>query len=122
MDSRHRDAVLATVVLSALLCGVVVIDSTSALVSPSAAVVGVVGALALELSMALFPTRSARLWQRPSVQLLAVLAVFVAAAVGVRFGVGGWVAATFVYGLCTYFVLLGLVLTETIPPPETWFA
>ncbi|WP_224447043.1 hypothetical protein [Haloprofundus salilacus] len=122
MNSRYRDAILATFVLLSLSVGVAAAGvSLSALRSPSAAVVGCVGALSLELVMAAFPERSARLWRRPVVRVASILAVFVAAAAGVVLDVGEWVVTALVAGLATYFVLLALVLSEAIPPPETWF-
>jgi hypothetical protein len=118
---RHRDAVLASAVTLGLLALVRVqgVDTTT-LLDPAALLVGAAGAVGLELLMARFPDLSRQLWYRPSVQALAVVAVFVGGVVLATL-TGPWVFGAVLGGLATYFLLLALVLTGVVPEPETWF-
>lgn len=87
---------------------------------PGPFLVGVVGALALELLMARFPDMSRRLWTDVRVQALAV-AVVLGGGFGLARLAGSWVFGAVLGGLVTYFVLLALVLSGVLPGPETWF-
>lgn len=119
VQSRHRDGLLALGVVAVLLSLAVQFEMVGALTRPVPLVAGAVGAVAIEVVMALFPERSRDLWAKRSVRVgstLLVVAVGLAAAVA-----GPWLLATLLGGLVAYLVLLGLVLVGIVPGAESWF-
>lgn len=118
--SRRHDAVLAVVALAGVLSVAAALDATRALSRPVPAVVGVAGALAIELAMAAYPDVSRRLWRRRDVRAGSVVGVVVAGLAGAS-GASDWVLGALAWGLLTYFALLGLVVSGLLAGPETWF-
>lgn len=125
---RRRDAVLALVATISLLAG------TRALGVPvarlfdadalAAAVVGIAGAVALELAMAHDPETARRLWADRRVRwggtaLVAAGGPAVVVLGGPRLGL--LAVATLLGGLCGYVLLLAAVVSGALPSPETWF-
>lgn len=99
---RRRDALSTLAVLCPLLgAGVVV----SAPADPLAAVVGAAGTLTLEGLLSLDAPRVRRAWDRPVVQVAAVVVAFVAAALGVVL-VGPVAVTVLVAALVTYLLVL----------------
>ncbi len=108
MADHRRDALLAVVALSALLGGLFATRRAAALARPGAVLVGVAGALALE-GLFLRADRLATAWDRPAVWATATVATVACGAVGLWLG-GAVVAATLVWGLVAYLLLLAAVV------------
>ncbi|MFC6825997.1 hypothetical protein [Halopelagius fulvigenes] len=100
---RRRDALLAVLVSIPLVGAGVLLDAPA---DPLAATLGAAGALVLEGLLSFDAPRVRRAWDRPAVQIGAVLAAFVAAAVGVA-RVGPVAVTVVVAGLATYLLVLG---------------
>ncbi|SFL10632.1 hypothetical protein SAMN04487950_2481 [Halogranum rubrum] len=121
MNSRHRDAVLATgVTVCVLVLARAMAVDPNVLFRPGLLLLGAAGALALELLMAWVPDVSRQLWNDVRVQILAVVVVLGGGVVLATLS-GVWVFGVVIGGLATYFVLLVFVLTGIVPGPETWF-
>jgi hypothetical protein len=102
---RRRDASLALAVALPAVAAVVVLDAP---VTPVALVAGAAGALAVEALLSARASRVRAVWERPGVQLVAVVAGLALAAVGVS--LAGPVAATVLAaGLLTYLVFLAVL-------------
>ena len=108
MADHRRDALLASVALSALLGGLLATGRAAALGSPAAVLGGVAGALALEVVF-LRADRPAAAWDRPVVWGPATVATVGCGAVGLWVG-GAVVAAALVWGLVAYLLLLAAVV------------
>lgn len=114
MDSRTRDPLLAAAVAAGLLAvaralGVEADD----FLDPRAALVGVCGALVLELPFLLFPRRAHRLWYRPVVQVGGAALVLVVGSF--LFLLTPWVVTALLAGLLTYFALYALTSVGVLP-------
>lgn len=110
MDPRSRDGLLA---LATLVLLVAVARWTGLAVDPldpAPAVVGVLGALALEAVLLRHPDRTRALWGRPAVRAVGVLSVLALALVAARTGTGPFVLAALGWGLLAYLALLAAVL------------
>jgi hypothetical protein len=114
--TRRRDAALAAGVLYLVVLAAIQTDTGFA---PGAALLGIAGAIALEVLTAVRPRAVRRAWARPLVRWLAV-----AAAVAVV-----WFAAVrrpdlglnaLAGGLLAYLALLALVAVDVLPPTTEW--
>ncbi|WP_123533242.1 hypothetical protein [Halosimplex salinum] len=117
MDTWTRDALLATASGGALLASLAITESLSLLGRPAVAVAGVAAALAVE-TLFVADTPAAELWERAPVRTASVLLIVGAGALAVRAG-GLWLVAAACWGLATYFVLLGLLVTGLWRPAES---
>jgi hypothetical protein len=113
VTDHRRDAVLAACSAFVLLGVLSVGDWTWTLADPVAAVVGVVGALAIE-ALFLAETPAAALWERSYVRTVAIFALLFGA-VAAAYLVGPVLVGAAVWGLATYFVLLVLAVTGVWP-------
>jgi hypothetical protein len=102
---RRRDGVLAATVLLPSAAAVVVLDAP---VTPVAVVAGGAGALAVEALLSARAARVRAVWERPDVQLVAVVAGLCLAAAGVAL-VGPVVATVLAAGLVAYLALLAVL-------------
>lgn len=108
MDPRHRDGLLAAGGLVVLLAVAFAVDALGAVLDPLAVVVGVGGAVLLEVAFLRYPGHLLALWERRGVPRAGLLAVLAVGIVGVRAAPG--VVGVLVWGLTTYLALLGCVL------------
>lgn len=113
MTDYRRDAVLAACCAFVLLGVLAVGDWTWTLVDPVAAVVGVAGALAIE-GLFVADTPVAACWEHLSVRTASVFALLLGA-VAAAYLVGPVLVGAAVWGLATYFVLLGFALAGVWP-------
>jgi hypothetical protein len=111
VNGRTADALLAAVVLLGLVAVGLVADGGTALLDPAAAAVGVAGALVLELPFLLAPERAHAVWTRSGVRAGAALVTLVGGAAAALL-VGPTVVGALVWGLVTYFLLLGAVVGQ----------
>lgn len=109
MDPRNRDGLLALATLAALVSVAGWVGLAVVLLDPAPAVVGTIGALALEAAFLRYPDRTRALWGRPPVRALAVLLVVGGALLAARTG-AGFVVAALAWGLVAYLALLAVVL------------
>ncbi len=107
MPHYRRDGLLAAVALAALVGLLIVDGTTGALWQPIPAIAGVLGALLIELGFLRYPL--ATLWERPVVQLGALVAVVVGGAWTYQ-AAGPAAVGSLCWGLLTYFFLLGTTL------------
>lgn len=131
--SRRRDAGLATVAATGLL-GTAwwlrgsLTGALAAVSHPPAVVLGVCGALLLELGFARFPELATRLWADRRVRVVGTGAVAVgvpALAVevaGEDARLATWLLSSAAGGLLGYVALLAAFVGGLLPSPETWFA
>ena len=84
-------------------------------------VVGVAGAVGLELAFARWPERLGALWRRPAVRVAAPVALVGATLLSDRRDPGTAHSLT-LGGLAGYFGLLVGILSGVVPEPTTWFA
>lgn len=111
---RRRDALLTALVLGPLLAAGALLDAPA---DPFAAAVGAAGTLGLEALLSMDAPRVRRAWDRPSVQVGAVVAAFVVAVVGVA-RVGPVAVTVLLAGLGTYLlVLAGASLRDAFRKP-----
>lgn len=134
--SRRRDALLAGIAA----CGVVsaawlaaggAVAGLRVLSNPIGLSAGILAAVLLELLFARFPETGRTLWRRRSVRLGGTLLVAVAGPVAVLFAASVTVTeasavvsltlSTLAGGLLGYALLFALIVSETVPSPETWF-
>jgi len=114
VQSTTRDATLAAVSAGALLAVLAVTAPLSTLARPAVAATGIAAALAVE-ALFVADTPAAELWERPAVQVGSAVALVGGGVVGVA-ATGPWVVAAACWGLATYFVLLGLLVTGVWAP------
>jgi hypothetical protein len=112
---RLRDGTLAVVALCGLLDGLRRRERLYTLGSPGAGVIGVLGALAIEVLMLRHPERTRAAWERPSVRATALLGTVVLGRSLVR-GRAPRGAAALCWGLVVYLFLLGVVLAGRANP------
>lgn len=108
MDPRHRDGLLATAGLVALLVGSVAGDALGAVLDPLAAAAGVAGAALLEVAFLRYPDRLLTVWEHrvvPTASLLVVLVLGTVAVLTIPPVLG-----VLVWGLATYLGLLATAL------------
>jgi hypothetical protein len=103
---RHRDGLLAALVLAATLA--LSIRTGASLLAPLPAVAGVLGSLALEAVFLRYPDRTRALWERSVVQVASLLFVVGVSVLASTSAV--WLLGALVWGLVAYLVLLGFVL------------
>ena len=109
MRPEHRDGLLAVGGLAGLVGIAAATVGVGRLLDPGAAAAGVVVAVAVEVVFLRVPSRALGLWERRGVPVAGAGVVLAAGLVAVRtaprlLGVPVW-------GLVTYFVLLGCVLS-----------
>ncbi|MFC7226780.1 hypothetical protein N0B31_05140 [Salinirubellus salinus] len=113
MDARTRgllrDGVLALVALAGLGGFLRRRGETATLRSPGVALVGVVGAVALEAAMLRYPERTRDVWERREVQFGSLLGLLVGGSALAR-RYGPWTVAACWWGLVAYLGLLACVL------------
>ena len=109
MSNYRQDGLLATTALAALL-GVLLAEGTVwVLWRPVPAGAGVIGALVVEFAFLRYRSVSGR-WDHPAVRLSG-LAVVLSGGLAGYLVVGAPAVAVLCWGLVTYFLLLGAVLT-----------
>jgi|APHM01.1.fsa_nt_gi hypothetical protein len=109
MPNYRRDGLLATTALAVLL-GVLLLEGTTEMLwRPIPAVAGVLGALVIEFGFLRYRSVP-RWWDHSAVQFGGLVAVLVSGMVG-YITVGAPVVVALCWGLVTYFLLLGAVLT-----------
>jgi len=111
-----RDALLAGASGTALLALLTLTASLSLLARPETAAAGVGAALLVE-ALFVADTRAVELWERRSVRLVSV-AVLVAGSILAAGVAGQWLVAATCWGLATYFVLLGLLVSGVWDPSD----
>lgn len=109
MNPRHRDGLLAIVGVSILLVGSAVSVGLGPLVDPLAVVGGVVAAVLVEVAFLRYPGLLLSLWDRRGVPTTSLLVVVALGAAAVRYAPVA--VGALVWGLATYLVLLGCVLS-----------
>jgi hypothetical protein len=109
---RHRDGLLAALVLAATLA--LSIRTGASLLAPLPAVAGVLGSLALEAVFLRYPDLTRALWERSVVQVASLLFVVGVSVLASTSAV--WLLGALVWGLVAYLVLLGLVLAGAENP------
>jgi hypothetical protein len=109
---RHRDGLLAALVLAATLA--LSIRTGASLLAPLPAVAGVLGSLALEAVFLRYPDRTRALWERSVVQVASLLFVVGVSVLASTSAV--WLLGALVWGLVAYLVLLGFVLAGAENP------
>lgn len=114
MDSRTRDALLATASALLLAVALVATGRVASLWRPLSVGVGVVGALAVE-ALFVAETPVSELWARPAIQVGSALALLAGAASALALD-AVWLVAAACWGLGTYFVLLVALLTGVWEP------
>jgi hypothetical protein len=113
MDSRTRgllrDGALALVALAGLGGVLRQRGQASALRSPPTAILGVVGAVAIEAAMLRYPEATRAVWERRSVQAVSLVGLLgFGRALARRYG--SWTAAACWWGLVAYLGMLACVL------------
>ena len=116
MKPTTRDALLASASGVVPLAVLAVTESLSLLGRVDAAVAGVGLALFVE-ALFVAGTRAVELWERRAVRLT-VLAVLVVGSVLAVAVTGQWLVAAACWGLATYFVLLGLLVSGMWAPSD----
>jgi amino acid permease len=109
---RHRDGLLAALVLAATLA--LSIRTGASLLALLPAVAGVLGSLALEAVFLRYPDRTRALWERSVVQVASLLFVVGVSVLASTSAV--WLLGALVWGLVAYLVLLGFVLAGAENP------
>jgi hypothetical protein len=113
MDDRTRgllrDGALAVVALAGLSGVLRERGETSALRSPRAAVLGVVGAVAIEAAMLRYPEVTRAVWEYRGVQAGSLVGLLACGGVLAR-RYGAWAAAACWWGLVAYLGMLACVL------------
>ena len=105
---EHRDGLLAIAGLLALAGLSAATVGVGRLLDPFGAVVGLAGAVTIEVAFLRYPERALALWNRRGVPVLGLSVVLVAGVVAVFLLPLLLIAA--VWGLVSYLVLLGAVL------------
>jgi hypothetical protein len=116
VNELGRDALLALPPAVALT---VAVGSLGVPVTPTPVVVGVVGALLLELLLAVRAETVRRYWRRPTGRVAGVVALAAALWFGWR-TLGGRVLVVALAGLATYLLLVAGVLAGVVPPTSEW--
>lgn len=108
MPDHRRDALLAVAAAGALLAGLIQTGRAAALARPVPALVGIGGALAIEVAFLRSPALAAA-WERPAVWAGATVAMVLLG--GLLLWVGGAAAVAAVcWGLVAYLGLLAAVV------------
>lgn len=123
MPSLRRDTLLAGGLLAVLVAACLWAVGPDPLVTPSAAALGVGGAVAVEAAFLQFPGTLLAVWECPGVAVAGTAAVGLLAAGSLL--VAPWLLGAAAWGLVTYLLLAGCVLVGVgnplaalVGPPE----
>lgn len=117
-DAARRDGTLAAL---ALLACAGALWRLGARPAPLPALVGALGAVLFETVAGRYHERVRRLWERPAVQALCLLAALSVAVASARLDAGA-VASAAAGALTAYLCLLALVTRRVLAPPRRWWA
>ena len=108
MQAQVRDGALAVVGLGALTVLAWRTVGLAVLLDPHAVVVGVLGAVALEVLFLRYPSVLLNAWERPGVPVLALVGLLGVSIVAVT--LVPWLVGAGLWGLAVYLGVLGCVL------------
>lgn len=121
VDPRHRDGLLATIVLAGLLAGGRLLGyRPRRVLRPAGLLAGAIGAITIEGLLAIYPDRARELWSRRELRSGGSIATLGGGLV-LAVAFGPIVLSLLVGGLLGYLLLLAGVLVGVVPEPETWF-
>ncbi|MFB6118514.1 hypothetical protein [Halosegnis sp.] len=108
----RRDAALALVTLTLLIAISIQAGLAARLFAPLPALVGVGGALTLELVLLANPERTQAVWERQSVRIGSIALVVGLGLLAVRTGTGAVILGALAWGLVGYLGLVAVVVAS----------